>query len=372
MQSVLFVSKPIVPPFHDGAKCLVRDVAAHLSRYRPTVFTTFGAPPVSPGVCAEPIYPGAGSFAPTVSDNARVLRRLLLGRGDAIWHFVFAPNPASSVVAHVVRALRRVPTVQTIASAPRSFERLGQLLFGDRIVVLSEWMRDAMLSRGRFSPDRIRLIPPPVSRAMPSASEMQTTQRDLSIPEGARVITYPGDIERSRGARLVSECIPSLLDHAPNVYVVFACRKKSPLAEEAERSLRGDLGPYLSRVRFAGELPSLLPLLALSRVILFPVDDLYGKVDLPIALLESMFLGVPIVALDRGPLRELPGAILVPPDPVSGIARAVQSLLGDERMCAEIAEKGRAAARERHDPKRVAEAYEGIYDELVGRRSHCR
>src|SRR5690606_4769174 len=40
---VLFVSKPIVAPFHDGTKCLVRDIASHLSAVRPLVLGVPGA-----------------------------------------------------------------------------------------------------------------------------------------------------------------------------------------------------------------------------------------------------------------------------------------------------------------------------------------
>ncbi len=33
-----------------------------------------------------------------------------------------------------------------------------------------------------------------------------------------------------------------------------------------------------------------------------PVDDLHGKVDLPIVLLEALTLGTPALVLDEGPL----------------------------------------------------------------------
>src|SRR5215468_4294538 len=93
---VLFVSKPIAPPWHDGSKNLVRDVAAHLERAEPTVLSTPGAPSVGPRVTMEPIYAESGRFAPALSANARVMRRLLRGDPHDIWHFVFAPNFASS------------------------------------------------------------------------------------------------------------------------------------------------------------------------------------------------------------------------------------------------------------------------------------
>src|SRR5690606_15227932 len=126
--SVLFVSKPVAPPFRDGSICLVRDLALHLERVRPIVMATADAPELGGNVVVERIYPQKGGYAPALRDNARAFARLLVGARPSLWHFVFAPNPRSSLAAHVARMVRRVPCVQTIASAPRRFEGLGRLL----------------------------------------------------------------------------------------------------------------------------------------------------------------------------------------------------------------------------------------------------
>src|SRR4051794_13375243 len=104
---VLFVSKPIVPPWHDGSKNLVRDIARHLVHARPTVMTMAGAAPIGERVTSEAVYVDAGRFAPGLVANARVIRRLLTGDPHDIWHFVFAPNPASSSAATLARRARR-------------------------------------------------------------------------------------------------------------------------------------------------------------------------------------------------------------------------------------------------------------------------
>src|SRR5580698_6324295 len=128
---VLFVSKPIAPPWNDGSKNLVRDVARNLTRARATVLTTEGAPSLGDRVAMDAIYTAPGRFAPGLGQNARVVRRLLAGDPHDVWHFVFAPNPASSTVARFASRTRRLMgwkgrVVQTIASAPRSFDGVGQ------------------------------------------------------------------------------------------------------------------------------------------------------------------------------------------------------------------------------------------------------
>jgi len=364
-RTVLFVSKPIVPPFHDGAKCLVRDVALELRRYRPIVLGTHDAPALADGIEMDRVYRTGGSFAPALRDKARVFQRLLLGRGPDVWHFVFAPNPVSSSAGRVARALRPVATVQTVASAPRSFAGSARLLFGDRVVTTSAWTRDRLVADGAAAA-RIRVIPPSVPELAPANAEWKREWfGGLDLPEGVPLIVYPGDLEISTGAALFARALPSIFEKNLDVHAVYACRAKTERAAQAQQRLERELAPHARRIRFVGEVPSLPALLSVATVVAFPVDNLFGKVDLPIAVLEAMALGVPVVVLDLGPLRELEGALCVPPGDGEALAGACVALLDSAERRAELAEKGRAAVRERHRPAQAARAYEALYDELL-------
>jgi len=76
---VLFVSKPIAPPFHDGTKCLVRDVALELTRVEPIVMSTKSAPTLESATGRRAavrieearVYADPGSFTPSLTANLR-------------------------------------------------------------------------------------------------------------------------------------------------------------------------------------------------------------------------------------------------------------------------------------------------------------
>ena len=363
---VLFVSKAIVPPYHDGTRCLVRELSTHLRRARATVLTTPGAPPPGPGVEVEPVYRGgAGSFAPALRDNARVLLRLLTGSRHDLWHFVFAPNPPSSTAGRLAMTLRRVPTVQTVASVPRTFDGSPRLLFGRRVVCQSADTRDRLVAAGAPA-DRLDVIPPPLSPPVVTPDEIAAARRHLGLADDVgSLLVYPGDLEFSGGAAAVARAAPELLAGAPDARLVFACRAKTPRAREVAERLQRELAPLGERVIFAGQVPSLPALLAASRLVLFPVDDLYGKVDLPLSLLEAQSLGVPVVALQKGPLVELEGAIALPS--VDRLAAVCLDVLGDDRAWRQHQSAGRAAVARRHDPVAITEAYEQLYDRLLPR-----
>ena len=53
---VLFVSKPLVAPFNDGSKCLVRDIATALTTYAPRVMVPKDAQLWAPGILAANVY----------------------------------------------------------------------------------------------------------------------------------------------------------------------------------------------------------------------------------------------------------------------------------------------------------------------------
>ncbi len=371
---VLFVSKPVAPPWNDGSKNLVRDVAAHLTRARPTVMSVpDGAGELGARVKVESVYRDTGRFAPGLTANARVAARLLTGDPHDVWHFVFAPNPKSSSVARVARRMRRLAgwkgkVVQTVASAPRSFADAPRWLFGDVVVALSEHTASRLREAGADA-SRLRVLPP-CARAPRTRTpgEKAAIRERLGLGEGP-VVLYPGDYEVSRGAATVAEAAPHVLHAMEDATIVYACRKKTPRADEAQHEVEAKVAragaDVARRTKHFGEVRDMGELLAVATVVVFPVDDLYGKVDLPLVLLEAMALGVPIVVAEGGPLEELDFAPRVRAGDGRGLADAVLPLLGDEAAARAAGEAGRDAYRARYTPEAVARGYDGVYAELM-------
>jgi glycosyltransferase involved in cell wall biosynthesis len=370
--SVLFVSKPIAPPFHDGSKCLVRDVARNLTRLDPVVMSTPGAPPVlsAPGarsVRMVPAYGAPGAFTPALSANLRAAGWLLLRSRASVWHFVFAPNPRTSAAGRALSRLRSTPVVQTVASPPRSFDHPERLFFGNVVVAQSSWTRRAIEQsyvRASLRAPRLVVIPPPVPELVPPGSnEIAAARARLALAPGARYLVYPGDLETSSGAEVSAGLALQLAQRAPDLITVFAYRRKSPLAAQVAERL--SLRLPRAQTRFAEDVPDILSVLAGAAAVIFPVDDLWGKVDLPIVLLEAMALGVPVIALDQGPLSDLCAGIKLPNLDLTAWRTEVEALLAEPRRAEAIAMRQREALDARHRSSVVARAYEDLYLELA-------
>src|SRR5262249_8909043 len=142
--------------------------------------------------------------------------------------------------------------VQTVASAPRSFDGVARLIFGDVVVALTEWTRGRLL--GARVEQRIDVIPPcaEAPRA-PTGDETRAARARHDLGDGPLVV-YPGDYELSRGAPTVARAVAAIARAAPEARVVFACRAKTARSGEAAAALKRDLraAGLLDRTRHVG------------------------------------------------------------------------------------------------------------------------
>ena len=396
MAHVLMISKPVEAPWNDSSKNLVRDLAGGLAErhhHVPVVLTRRGSPPAArrglhPGVQRARVYPrrsdapqahlldlarlatflGTGVSSVFADDELRAARRAEL------WHLFFAPNPRSSLVLRGLRKLRQKPSVQTVASAPRNDRHLRELLFSERVVALSRHTARRLEHAGIAD---VRVIPPAAPALSPISATVRTrTRRALGLGADALLVLYPGDLEFSKAAHLTLEAFFALrreLGGSSNqVHLVMACRAKTARAQEVERALREramDLAP--GRVHWVGETDRILELLGSADLVALPADDLYAKMDYPLAVLEAMMMerpvivgaGTPAAELAEGEPDTIAGAIAVETR-VEALAEVLLRLLEDDERRDALGRAARAQALRDHHPARLAAAYESVYDEL--------
>jgi glycosyltransferase involved in cell wall biosynthesis len=368
MAEVLFVSKPVAPPWNDSSKNLVRDIAGHLERHSPILMGHPGqASPIDRGRI-EAVYgaASAGGFAPSVGENLGVLRHLLLGRSADLWHFFFAPNPKSSAAGRLARTVRGVPSVHTVCSVPAETIAVRKLLFADVTVALSRFAYERFQGEG-VSESALRVIPPSVPPlAEPSPLERADLRKKHELPEAAPIWIYPGDLEFGGGAEIALQGLAAW--NRPDAVLLMACRRKTPRADEALSRLVAKAKEWGidSQLRWLGETRYIHELLALSDFVVMVNRTAYAKMDYPLVALESMCLARPVLVGKGTPSAELAeggGAVAVE---TSGeaLAESIENLSADGASYAEIARKARALATSKFSPQEVAAAYELLYEEI--------
>lgn len=370
MGAVLYVSKPLSPPWNDSGKNLVHDLAEAAPRHDVRVFAGPGFEPESPRIGVHRRL-GESAYAPGLAQKGQILGALLRLPPDVrALHFFFAPNPLTSTAARIARRLNGRPTVQTVSSSPAGYTGIARLCFGDRVVVLSEYNRRKLTEAGVRGVVRIH---PGIDLARQVEDEKGAARwRQALAAEGRRVVLYAGDYEFSQGARLALALVEPLRARVPEALLVFACRRKTPAAGPVEAAVRADAEArgLLDHVRFLNEVDDMRGLLTLAELSIMPVERLYAKMDMPLVLLEHMALGRPVVVSDSEPLREvLPGGAggaVVPHGDPGKLAGAVADLLLDDRARRDAGASARLVVERHFDVRRSAEAYASLYDELMG------
>jgi glycosyltransferase involved in cell wall biosynthesis len=121
-----------------------------------------------------------------------------------------------------------------------------------------------------------------------------------------------------------------------------------------------------ANVHFPGMIPNASRLL--------PALDVYAQTSLSegrsLSMLEAMAAGLPTLAHDLTPVREIHGhdrtALLVPLGDRAGLGSALQRLVADPRLRERLGARAREEAR-RHSIEPMVDAYEALYRELAAR-----
>ena len=199
----------------------------------------------------------------------------------------------------------------------------------DAVIVLTRRLADRLLAGG-LDPGRVHVIPSGVdlrlfARAQPDPAP------DLPRPR----VLFVGRLAAQKGVSTLLEAVPLLRARAAVVLVGDGPRRPA-LERQA-----GRLGP--GRVRFQGFVPhaEVPAWLAAADVLVLP--SIYE--ELGSVLLEAMAAGLPVVASAVGGIPDALGAAgrLVPPRDPAALAAAVDEILDDPALAAELA----AAARRR-------------------------
>ncbi len=191
----------------------------------------------------------------------------------------------------------------------------------------------------------------------------------MGIHECARVVGTVSRFARQKGFKHFFEAGALVLQHLPDVVLVFVGGGRDRAAAEA---LIGELG-IGDRVVLTGELHDVAG--ALSVMDVFCLTSLYE--GMPYAMLEAMALSKPIVASRIPGIAEvLDGwGTLVDPGNHSGFASAIIELLCDPERAKRAGQRGRRVLERNHQVAHQIEALSVLYERLLaekraGRRRH--
>lgn len=218
------------------------------------------------------------------------------------------------------------------------------------IVCLSESQRSRLLERTAIDPDRVHAV------LLGVDCDFMQPRRATPTSESGYVLAVGKDL--ARDYRTLCETASSI-DAA--FVVVTEDRNIRGIDPPPNVDVRRDLAYDELRDLYANARCVVLPLRRLG----YPQGTESGGLT---ALLETMAMGKPVVVSDRPVVHEYvqtgKSALVVPPEDPRSLAEAVNRLLADDHLAAEMGAAARRRAEEHHTMRQFAQGLARVFDHL--------
>lgn len=294
---------------------------------------------------------------PSAWDYPRVVRALAAGMRAFGAEALITHMPLTGVLAHAVATaggVRRRLAIQhnpvdSYGRASQALDLLAGLsgLYTHNVAVSRAVARSTAHYPGRYR--RMLEVIPNGVRAPVSPPEARRAQRvRWGVGERESLLVNVGRLSPQKNQAVLLRALAAL----PRTHLVIA--GEGELRPELE-ALRRELG-LEGRVHLPGNVPSedVAALLHAADGFVFP-SVFEG---MPLALIEAMAAGLPVVASDIESVREVAEgvALLVPADAPEALAEAVRRLQGEPELARRHAEASRARATD-YTIARMAQRY---------------
>ena len=264
-----------------------------------------------------------------------------------------------------------------VIRAARALERLSYRM-SDAVTVLSDDLADNVRSKitiglegeqAQAQAKKVRVIPNFVDTNAIRPAARENSYREQYGLIGKKVVMYAGNVGFSQSLDLVLETARSFEVSRPDV--VFVINGGGSARPDLERD-----AAHLQNVRFIDMQPieRLPEVLAAGDIHVVPLRAGLAWSSVPSKLYSILAAGRAIVAsVDSGTevertLERAGAGIAVPPDDPRAFAGAIGELIDDSDRAARMGASGRLFVERWASPAAVAESYENLFAELIGRK----
>jgi len=207
---------------------------------------------------------------------------------------------------------------------------------------------------------RITVVPNGVRSPNGVTTELRA---ELGLGPADRLVLAVGNLYPVKGHRDLVSALAQLVPRHPTLHAAIAGRGELEMALREEAATRG-IGGRLHLLGLRGDVGSLL---AAADVFVLPSRS----EGLPLALLEAMFAGRPIVATRVGEvptvLADGAAGLLVDPGSPDQLAAAIDRLLGDPALAQTLGSRAQERANAEFHVSRMVERYASLYRDALDR-----
>ena len=263
----------------------------------------------------------------------------------------------------IVARLAQVPSILTRRVDNREWPPFARLKYGsyDRVVSISQGIRQVLLAEG-VAPEQVICIRSVVkSEQYQQPRDRAWFEAQFGVPPASPVIGVIAQLIPRKGHRYLLEVLPRLLEHFPDLRVVFF--GQGPLQQELQAYINEhQMSSIVSLAGFRKDMQKILPCLDLV------VHPAFME-GLGVSLLQAAAAGVPIIGARAGGIPEVVrdglNGRLVEPGNSEALFGAVNELLADSTMARTYGAAGRELVQRDFSIGAMVEGYVRLYQELA-------
>jgi glycosyltransferase involved in cell wall biosynthesis len=235
----------------------------------------------------------------------------------------------------------------------------------DRVVAVSEDIRQRVIRERRLSPDKVMTIHYGVDLEKFAPEDQMLTRADIGVSDDHLVLGTVARFDHPKGHKYLIDAAPEIVRQFPNVRFVFV--GDGPLRSDVEQQInRLELNDYFILLGFRRDVKQLLGLFNLF--ILPSVSE-----GLPNAVLEAMACSNPVVATAVNGVVEVveegKTGYLVPPQNSARMTEAVIKMLASPQNMKEMGKKGRERVANHFSVEQQIDKFEELYYALYAEKS---
>lgn len=398
-KKILLVTRPISPPWDEASKNFAYNLAMNLPDFDFYLLTNGIIPDLPKNVHQKPIYT-SNNFS--YFQKLRLIKHLRKMRNDFdILHYIFTPTKQNTFLIKKFSSGKKAKAIQTAATLREDLYSDGEikkLMFADKIVTYSKYAKYKLNNLGFNNVDQIY---PGINlnQYSPSCKDAEL-MKALNLCNKDFVVTFPGEFTRLGATDDIVEAIIKIASSSPpgrgikgegslqlsnipspqpspkgrggnifNIKFVFACRIKNKddliKKEEVQKKLKKK--GLLDLVRFPETFTTLDKMLNASDLVIFPIRDMKGKFDVPLAVIEAMACAKPVIISDLPILKEFANnenSVIIESGNVKQLSDAILDLCQDKEKRETIGKNARKFAQDYFDIKNITKQYSEIYKNL--------
>ena len=397
-KKILLVTRPICPPWDEASKNFAFQLAKNLPDFEFAVLSCRNLSDMPEHIVQKPVY---------TSNNFSFFQKIrlfcyLLTTKDSfdVIHCLFTPTKLNSFLLKTTlrKKFPRSKIIQTIATLREdlySDHEIKKIMFGNIIITYSQYAKNKLNSLGF---NNVKQIYPGID-----LNYYSPTPKDKNLLNSyflnlnSFIIAYPGEYSRLGATDDIVEMIIELYkqkspfnppftkgempnplpflkgelerDFYKNIKFIFTCRVKNDLDKIKKQEVSDKLqrAGCLNNVIFTDTVSNMAELYNLSDVIIFPARDMKGKFDIPLALIEVMACGKPVILSDLAILKEFANennSVIIENGDIEQLKNSILDLYQNKNKREEIGKNGRKCVEANFDIKIIADKYRKIYSEI--------